>query len=275
MTDVSAALVGILASAIYPNGTAQPPVGGVPAKIYAGWPSPAELQADLKGKKAHVTVWATPKVRVTTRRAVAWEQLVAPVPTLAAAVAGTTVTLSGTVTLPQAVAMIVDGKDVAYGVQTGDTLASIAVALAALISASQSASAAGGVITIPGARKVVARIVANGTSAAEVARELRVFTVSVWADCFDNRDPLAKVITPALALLTRIALPDGTTASVEYAGSRQIDTEQRQGIYRREIDLSIEYATIATRSDTTVQIVQVHPAIAVNTTSTPLPIINT
>lgn len=277
MTDVADVLVGIIAAAVYPNGTAQPPAGGVQAKIYQGWPAPAALNADLAKQIANITVWPTDKTKVTTRRAPEWQLIAPPAPTLVATVTGAakTVTLSGTVTIPQAVCLIVDGKDYAYGVQAGDTLASIATALDNLVSVDQSATAVGAVLTIPNSHTLVARVVANGTSAAEVARELRVFTVSIWADCFDHREPLSKVVGPALAALTHLTLPDGTGATVDYAGSRQVDTEQRQGIYRRDIDLAIEYGTIVTRTDTSVEIVQVRPSVVVNSTASSSPIINT
>lgn len=274
MTDVADALVGIIAAAVYPNGTAQPPAGGVQAKIYQGWPEPGALKADLLLKIAHVSVFPSANVKITTRHSPEWQQLIAPAPTLTAIVAGTTVTLGGTVTLPQAACLIADGQDFAYGLQVGDTLASIAAALAAQVNASRPASATGAVITIPGARHIDARVVANGTSAKEVAREQRVFQVSIWADCFDSREPLAKVITPVLADLTRLTMPDGTVATCEYAGSQQIDSEQMQGIFRRDINVSIDYGTIVTRIDNQVGIVQTNLAAKVLEVSVPLKTIN-
>jgi hypothetical protein len=274
MTDVADALVGIILAAVYPFGTGQPPAGGVPAKIYQGWPEPQKLKADLAAKIANVSVFPSANVKITTRHFPEWQQLVAPAPTITATAAATTVTLAGAVTLPQAVCLIVDGQDFAYGLQAGDTLTSIAATLAALVNASQPASAAGAVITIPAARRIAARVVANGTSAKEVAREQRVFTVSIWADCFDNREPLAKVITPALANLTRLNLPDGTVATCEYAGSQQIDSEQMQGVFRRDVSVSIDYGTIVTRTDNQVGIVQTNLSALVLETNVPIKTIN-
>lgn len=274
MTDVADALVGIIAAAIYPNGVTQPAAGGVQAKVYQGWPEPQALKTDLAQQIAHVTVFPSANVKITTRRQAEWQLLTAPAPTISATAGSTTVALAGTVTLPQAVCLIVDGQDFAYGLQAGDTLASIATALAAMVNVRQPASAAGAVVTIPGARRLAARVVANGTSAKEVAREQRVFLVSIWADCFDHREPLAKVITPVLADLIRLNMPDGTVATCEYAGSQQIDTEQMQGIFRRDISVSIEYGTIVTRTDNQVGIVQTNLAAAVLDVSVPLKTIN-
>lgn len=274
LTDVANALVAVCAATIYPNGTAQAPAGGVQAKIYQGWPDPAALQSDLLAHIAHVTVFPAMQERVTTRRIPDWQPIAAATPTIFPTVSGTTISLSGVVSTPQVVALLVDGKDCAYSVSASDTLATIATALAKLIAASQPASATGAVVTVPGSHKIVARIVSQGMSAAEVALECRMFTVSVWADCYDRREPLAKLLTPALAALIRLAMPDGGGATVEYAGSTQVDTEQRNGIYRRDIKLSIEYATIATRTDTTVGIVQVRPVEVINSFLVSLPITN-
>jgi hypothetical protein len=273
MTEVADVLVGVIAAIVYPNGTDRPSPSGVNAKVYQGWPEPAKLQADLPTHLAHVSIFPGAE-RITTRRFPEWQQMSAPAPTLTVAVAGTSITIGGTVTVPQAVALIIDGQDFAYGVQATDTLDAIAAALAAQVSAVQAASAAGPVLTIPGAHRLVARTVANGISAKEVAREQRPFKVSIWAGCYDDREPLAKLIGPALAALVRLDLPDGTTADVTYAGSLQIDDEQRQGIYRRDITLSIEFPTIVTRVDNQVAIVQTNLSAQVLDTSVPIKTIN-
>lgn len=276
-TDVANALVALAGATIYPNGTAQPSAAGVAAKIYPGWPDPVQLQDDLQRSPriAHVSVFPSPTAKNTTRHLASWEQITAPAPTLQTSVAGQAITLAGTVTVPQAVALIIDGKDYVYAVQVADTLATIAAALAAAVNADQPASAAGAVITIPGAERLIARIVSNGTSGKEVAREERMFTVSVWAGCFDDRDPLARLLEPVFANLDRLTMPDGSAATVRYGGSTQVDSQQKQGIYRRDITVYVDYALILLRTDTTIAIVQTHPQIVVDTTVTPLPIINT
>lgn len=274
MTDVANVLVNLIAATVYPNGTGQAPAGGVQAKIYQGWPDPVKLLADLAAHIAHITVFPTAQEKVTTRRIPEWQQVTAPAPTLTATVAGTTVTIGGTVSTPQGIDLIVDGKDYAYAVQAGDTLASIATALAALVNVNQAASAAGAVITAANSHKILARVVSSGTSAREVALEQRVFKISVWADCFDRREPLAKAITPTLLDTNHLTMPDNSSAIAWYSGSQQVDTEQKQGIYRRDINLTVEYATILTRTDTTVGIVQIHPSVIVGTGTAPLPITN-
>ncbi|MDB5965526.1 MAG: putative phage protein [Polaromonas sp.] len=256
VSEVADALAALVQAAVYPSGTGAAPAGGVACKIYQGWPEPKQLLADLQAQHAHVSIWPSDQDRVTTRRMPEWVQAAAPAPSLAATAAGTAVTIGGTVSTPQAVALLIDGKDYAYAVQPADTLASIAAALAALVVADRAASSAGPVLTIPGSRTIYARLVTTGTSVRETRRESRVFKVIVWADAPARRTALAKVIDQALCALVRVAFADGTVGNIDYVGSQQVDSEQRQGIYRRDLSYAIEYPTLEIRTDTTVGIVQ-------------------
>lgn len=275
-TDVANSLVQLLAATVYPNGTSNPSATGAAVKLYAGWPDAATLNKDFTAtpRVTHVTVFPSATAKSTTRHFAEWVPLVAPAPTVTMVVLNQTITLGGTVALPQAVALIVDGLDYVYGLQAGDTLATIAAALAALVSVDQPATAAGPVVTIPGAHRIVARAVANGISAKEVSREERVFVVSVWASCYEDREPLAAVLEPVLADLVRLAMPDGTAATCRFVGSEQVDTEQKQGIYRRDIRIAIDYGLILTRSDAAVVIVQTRRSALINGISTDLRVTN-
>jgi hypothetical protein len=278
-THVAAALVELLVEAAYPNGLDAAPAAGVHAKVYQGWPDPGTLKKDTAGSDraghvAHISVFPSAQAKNVSRRRAEWEAVAAPAPTLSATVAGTSIVLGGTVSVPQAVALIIDGQDFAYAVQASDTLTSIATGLAALVAVKQPATAAGAVVTIPAARRVVARIVFTGTSAKEVAREERVFVVSVWAGCHEERDALAMLVEPVLADLSRIELPDGTTSNCNYGGGTQVDSEQKQGIYRRDIQIAVEYALMLRRTDTAVGIVQTRIGNALDSSATPLKIIN-
>lgn len=84
----------------------------------------------------------------------------------------------------------------------------------------------------------------QGTSDRELRREVRQFQISVWANCFDGRDPLAKALDAGLGAITRLALADGTIAFPSYAGSVQNDEAQKAGIYRRDLMYSVNYATL-------------------------------
>jgi hypothetical protein len=88
---------------------------------------------------------------------------------------------------------------------------------------------------------------AVGDVVQEVKRQKKGFKISAW--CHDPlaRDRVAAVIDPALAALTFISLPDGTSGRIRYERTHVIDAHQKAGIYRRDFQYSVEYATTASR----------------------------
>ena len=55
------------------------------------------------------------------------------------------------------------------------------------------------------------------------------------------------MLDPALADLTFISLSDGTSGRVRYERSHTSDSAQKVGLYRRDFDYSVEYATTVVR----------------------------
>ncbi|CAI2428407.1 Uncharacterised protein [Serratia proteamaculans] len=88
----------------------------------------------------------------------------------------------------------------------------------------------------------------RGTVMREVRRETRQFQVTVWANCFDRRDPLANTIDPELSALSRIMLDDGSQATIAYISSLQDDDNQNIGVYRRDFFYAINYGVYQTQS---------------------------
>lgn len=86
------------------------------------------------------------------------------------------------------------------------------------------------------------------TNSREVRRETRQFQITVWAPCFDKRDPLASAIDAALSATARLTLADGSTALLSYAGSVQHDEAQKAAIYRRDLLYAVNYATVQTQT---------------------------
>jgi hypothetical protein len=173
------------------------------------------------------------------------------------------VTISGTVSTPQTAAVIADNKAFAYAVQAGDTLASIATALAAgLVTAGIAASAAGAVVTLSSAKHIAARVGGQGISVRELRRQIRVFQVSCWAWAYDKRDDLAKAVDAAMGANWRLTLADGTFGNATYKGSSQHDESQKQLVYRRDVLYAVEYATTQTRTDAQVLIETVNTQVA-------------
>jgi len=98
----------------------------------------------------------------------------------------------------------------------------------------------------------------QGVSIREIRRQTRTFQITVWASCFDRRDPVAKAIDSALAAVTRLTLADGSQGVMTYVNSTQDDDQQKQGIYRRDLFYSVNYATTQTEADYAVTHTQIN-----------------
>lgn len=271
LSDVSAALQALAVQALYPSGTAQPSVAGVPIKVYPGWPIPLQLDPDLAAGTCHVSIFPRPEEHNTTRFSRDPQAQVVNVATLTATILGQTVTIAGTIPAannPTNVSVEVQGLAFVYAVQPTDTLTGIATALSALIAASiAGTSNAGPVITIGGTRApTAARVGITATSVREIRRQRRVFMLTVWADSPQHRDAIAQPLDIALAELSFITMPDTFAARLIYRGSMVSDAQEKAGQYRRDLLYSVEYATTDTLVSTQVtqEVVTVTPAL--NTT---------
>lgn len=97
LSDVQNALVTLAAQTIYPNGTGQPSIATAPVVIYAGWPIASRLDDDLAAGKVHVSVYARPEERNTTRYSRDWQTVSINPATLTLTATVNTVTVGGTV----------------------------------------------------------------------------------------------------------------------------------------------------------------------------------
>jgi hypothetical protein len=242
--DVMDQLAALVTSAVYPNGTSSASVTGTDITIGSGWPEPGSLDAALSASKSFVSVFELPGASNASRYPIQQQQIGAtPSPTLIWTVSGVTATLAGTVSTPQNVAIIVDHVAYAYAVQAGDTLTSIAAALAALIAANRTCTSSGPVITIPGSSQIVARVGVAVNVAAEWVRQKGRFLITVWAATPTNRRSIQGVIKTALAQVHFINMPDGFGARLRYANDWPVDSGQKSILYRHDITYEVEYAT--------------------------------
>lgn len=275
VTEVASTLAAMLAGVMYPNGTGQPSIAGVPVLVYPGWPSEAQLDADLLALdqgagKCHLTVWPTDTEKNTTRYPTDWVTQQAPAVTIAAAIAGQQVTLSGTVSTPQNVVIVANGLPFVYAIQAADTLSSIAAALASLLVVGGiAATSSGAVVTLPAAADLTAaRVGANGVMSRELGRQERMFQLSIWAATPTQRDAIGKALDVAMRKAEFVALPDGYAARVVYVRSVETDRFQKEKLYRRDLFYSIEYpttestsATSVTQTETVVSVADASPVI--------------
>ncbi len=257
ISDVIQALATIASGVLYPagipGGTNPPsPVAGIPVICYPGWPHAPTLDKDLAAGKAHVSVFPLPGERNTNRGQQDWQTVSTVADTLAAVVAGQTITITGTVATPQNVVAIINKTPYVYAVLVSDSLSSIAAGLAALIAADFPGTAAvGAVITVPSAGRIAGtRIGSSGTSMRITRLQERMVQITIWTNTPQNRDAVAQPLDQAFSDIERFVLPDQTFARLTYAGSPMSDTAQRDDLYRRDLQFSIEYATSVTQTDT-------------------------
>jgi len=218
--DVQNALVGIVAAAAYPNGTGQASVSGSPIVAYAGWPIPAQLDADLTVGKAHITVYPTTIETNKTRYSKDWVQQSLNTATITAAIVGQTVVIGGAMPVPftaHNVMAMVNGLPYVYAVLSADTLSTIASALAALIAAAWAGTvSSGAVVTCPAVANITAaRVGVTGTSIREIRRQERVFQITVWANSPVQRDVIGAAVDVALAATEFLTMPDGYGARLD------------------------------------------------------------
>lgn len=254
--DVQTALANLAQSAIYPNGANNPSIVNRSVRIFPGWPIPAKLDSDLIAGNVQISIFPQDVARVSTRFQTDWYVTQQNSPTLGMTVNNSlgTVTITGTVSLPQACMIIYNGVGYSYGVVSGDTLNSIATNLASLI---PGATALGHVITLANPFSITTKIIISGTTGREVAREKRMFIVAVWAPSPLIRSQIASAITSLFAATYRIAMPDGFAAQLSYSGSREMDSLEKVACYRRDIHIIVEFATTQSETDYSIGEVEV------------------
>jgi hypothetical protein len=249
-SDVENAFVAAIASALYPNGTKAASAVGNPAatcRVYRGWPLSAALNADLAAGVVNVSVFPAGSPRNTTRYPARWTVTSKTIPTLTVVVRQNIVTFTGTPAAGQMAGIAVDGQTFVYIVQTGDTTALIAAALAAQITlAGFFVQNSGAILAVPGAASLTARVEQAQSAFMESRRQSQAFRVTCWCPDPELRDRTAAVIDSALANTAFLTLADGSSARITLDGGATIDQMENAGLYRRDLLYAADYATIAT-----------------------------
>lgn len=242
LADVEAALVGLIAAALYPNGADTASAIGMAARIYRGWPVLGGLDADLAAGIINISVLAVPgQVRNTTR----WNDPSLDTyasPTITLSVRGSTATVGGAAGAGQLAGLLIDGLGYAYRATSGDTPGSVAAALARLIG--PTASADGATVTVTGARRLTGRVAADAADARELRRQQQSFRVTLWCGDPASRDVASAAVDLALGQLDFITLPDGSSARVRFESTASSDRQEEADLYRRDLVYSVEYATV-------------------------------
>ena len=241
LTDVYNALIALAVNAVYPNGASQPSIANADVIVRPGWPDPDQLDTVLAQSKVRVSIFKMPGMEKNkSNNANSWEPLSVPDATLSLVTTAATVTVNGTVTVPQNCMISVNGVSYHYAVQSDDTLNSIAANLAALI---PGAVANDNVITITDAYSIVARVGVLGSAIREVKRQEQSFRIVTWAPTPELRDIVSDAIDILFGQTVRIQLTNSELECLIYKGSQEHDEFQKVNLYRRDLIYSIEYAT--------------------------------
>jgi hypothetical protein len=244
ISDVEKSLTDCLVGALYPEGLEQASVLGVTCRIYRGWPTAAILNTDLAAGLVNVTVWpsAVPDELPPPYLHELYTSTAAS--GLFVTVEGWNVTLSGSVKSNQMVGLLVDQMPVVYITITGDTTASIAANLSALINVRRVALLSGSTLSIPNAVSLVGRVVSDATVVRGLRRQRREVQVSCWCPSAMLQDTVGAMLDVRLASSPFIDLSDGTKAHVCYVSTRVHDQLQNALLYRRDLCYKCEYTTI-------------------------------
>ncbi|HEX3350139.1 MAG TPA: hypothetical protein VHS58_18775, partial [Acetobacteraceae bacterium] len=209
-SDVETALAALVSATLYPNGAAAASVVGSTVRIYRGWPNQTALNADLANGVVNVTVF--PEVghqRNTTRFPPDYVIPIPAVPTLAVTCAGTTATFAGSAAAGQLAGLLANNVAAVHRTATGDTPEMVAAVLATRLATMMPASAAGAVVTVAGAWRLIGRVVADQPALMEARRQQQGFRITCWCPDPATRDACAVAIDTALAQVTFLTLADG------------------------------------------------------------------
>jgi len=243
--DVESALAAVIANALYPAGTAGPSAVGLTCRVYRGMPTAPALDADLARGVVHVSVLGdVAGVRNVTRYPRRWVSVAPVSAVLTVAVEGVSATFAGQCAGGQLAGVIADEATFAYAVQASDSAATVASNMAALLrAAGLIVDYAGTTISVPGARRFVARVVSGAGALQEIKRQAQEFKISMWCPDPARRDAVAPVVDEALAGVNFIPLADGSYARVIFANSDAQDGAADAVLYRRDLTYSVEYPT--------------------------------
>jgi hypothetical protein len=242
--DVEAAIVGVIVSALYPNGTTAASIVSAKISVDRGWPTEADVRTAVGAGTQLIRVHAVSGMsRDAERYLSVWQCGASQTTTLTATLAGHIVTIGGTVTAGEIIAVLSGGIAYTHLALATDTLTTIAASLAASV---PGASATGAVLTLPatGALQAV-DAVSGSTASLEVGRQKQVFSISVWATTPALRDSIFSALMPGVAANFRLTMPDGSVATrmgMQTGGPNDIPS--RANVWARDLRVTWDYPIV-------------------------------
>lgn len=252
ISEVLTTLADLIGGVVFPNGEGTPSISGSCVQVMPGWPIAQQIDAAMAAKPPITLISVFPlKGKDTTRYLTEFDELSVNTPTLTLTASGLNVTVGGTIPTasnPTNLVIFVNSVPRIYQARVGDTLSSIAAALAAM---TPGATSSGPTVQLPALSRLGAvRVGVTGQSTNIAESELRRFQITVWAATDALRNIFGKAIRQYFAPISRIDLPDGSQGNIMFVDDFLTDTMQKQAIYRRDIWYSVDYPTLQTLSAT-------------------------
>lgn len=249
--NVEAAIVSVIANALYPNGDAQPSSVGYACKVYRGWPRSPTLDSDLSENIAHISVYtAGEPAKNVTRYPRIWQSVASLTGSLEVSMEGGVAVFSGSCSAGLLAGVMVDGQTYSYAVQSNDSSQTVASNIAALLrEAGWIVDYSGSQISVPQAVHFLARVVAGSGAMKEIRRQEQGFGISIWCSSPLMRDVISPVVDGSLAEKNFIALLDGTYGRVRFESVVTTDSSEDANLYRRDLIYMVDYPTTILRSD--------------------------
>lgn len=259
ISQVTALLAQMAATAVYPSGTTQPSVTTRPITIFEGWPLQQTLDAAITAGQSMVSVFPT---RVNGGGAVFQVQdedylITQPVHGLTiSSIANGAVSVMGTPAAGEYLSIVVDNRH-AYS-RVGDDLPTILNAIAADATADGYTvsvfaiggpdlplwqGATGGGIQFSTDR-LQAKIGSPATKGRVTHRQRAGICITVWAPNNADRNTIAIAVDVALKAVNRLTFPDTSQGLLVASGFVQEDKLEPASIYRRDLNFTCEYATL-------------------------------
>lgn len=243
-SDVETVLTQLVSGVLYPQGANAPSILGATCRIYRGWPNAAALNADLAGKRVNITVFPDARQQLNTTRWTTEFMPATPVtPALTVSVSGNMATFAGAAGSGQLAGLLADNLAVVHRTEANDTPELVAAILASYLRTHRAAVLSGATVTVPGARLLIGRVVADQGCTEELRRQRQRFRITCWCPDPVSRDAAAVAVDTALAAQPFIALPDGTQGRLRFVSSAVLDQSQDAQLYRRDLVYSVDYST--------------------------------
>lgn len=250
-SNVEAAIVSIIANALYPQGDTAPSSVGYACKIYRGWPRSPNLDTDLSDNITNISVYtADSPVKNVTKYPRIWQTISPATGTLFVEMDGGVASFSGHCSTGQLAGVMVDGQTYSYAVQANDSPQTVASNIAALLRESGwIVEYSDNQIAVPQAIRFLARVVSCSGAMKEIRRQEQGFKVSIWCSSPVIRDIIAPVVDGALADRIFIALVDGTSGRIRFDSQVTTDSSEDANLYRQDFVYRVEYPTTILKSD--------------------------